>query len=130
MSNSTVAAQIQNPHHLPRHEQGESFAAADRILAARPEAGVALGTSGPRARPTSLTAIAEALHGFLPVIANHGRCEQNMIGRGAFQETDIIGVTFADRETQLSGPRDVNDIPRICERGVCTSPQAGRPARW
>ena len=52
-----------------------------------------MGTSGPGAT-NLVTAIADAYMDSCPLIAITGQVTQAMIGRGAFQETDIIGVTL------------------------------------
>ena len=77
---------------LPRHEQGGSFA-AEGYARATGKAGVCMATSGPGAT-NLVTAIADAYMDSCPLIAITGQVNQNMIGRGAFQETDIIGVTL------------------------------------
>ncbi len=70
-----------------------------------------MGTSGPGAT-NLVTAIADAYMDSCPLIAITGQVNQNMIGRGAFQETDIIGVTLPIvKHSYLI--TDVNDIPRI-----------------
>ena len=95
---------------LPRHEQGGSFA-AEGYARATGKAGVCMGTSGPGAT-NLVTAIADAYMDSCPLIAITGQVNQNMIGRGAFQETDIIGVTLPIvKHSYLV--TDVNDIPRI-----------------
>ena len=77
---------------LPRHEQGGSFA-AEGYARATGKAGVCMGTSGPGAT-NLVTAIADAYMDSCPLVAITGQVSQNMIGRGAFQETDMIGVTL------------------------------------
>ena len=72
---------------LPRHEQGGSFA-AEGYARATGKAGVCMGTSGPGAT-NLVTAIADAFMDSCPLIAITGQVSQAMIGRGAFQETDI-----------------------------------------
>jgi acetolactate synthase I/II/III large subunit len=95
---------------LPRHEQGGSFA-AEGYARATGKAGVCMGTSGPGAT-NLVTAIADAYLDSTPLIAITGQVNQTMIGRGAFQETDIIGVTLPIvKHSYLI--TDINDIPRI-----------------
>jgi acetolactate synthase-1/2/3 large subunit len=77
---------------LPRHEQGGAFA-AEGYARATGRAGVCMATSGPGAT-NLVTAIADAYMDSCPLIAITGQVNQAMIGRGAFQETDIIGVTL------------------------------------
>jgi acetolactate synthase I/II/III large subunit len=108
---------------LPRHEQGGSFA-AEGYGRATGKAGVCMGTSGPGAT-NLVTAIADAYMDSCPLIAITGQVNQNMIGRGAFQETDIIGVTLPIvKHSYLV--TDVNDIPRIVKEAFYIA-QSGRP---
>ncbi|HEY1661372.1 MAG TPA: biosynthetic-type acetolactate synthase large subunit [Verrucomicrobiae bacterium] len=108
---------------LPRHEQGGSFA-AEGYARATGKAGVCMGTSGPGAT-NLVTAIADAYMDSCPLIAITGQVTTNMIGRGAFQETDIIGVTLPIvKHSYLV--TDVNDIPRIVKEAFYIA-QSGRP---
>ena len=108
---------------LPRHEQGGSFA-AEGYARATGKAGVCMGTSGPGAT-NLVTAIADAYMDSCPLIAITGQVNQAMIGRGAFQETDIIGVTLPIvKHTYLI--TDINDIPRIVKEAFYIA-QTGRP---
>src|SRR6266540_1768679 len=108
---------------LPRHEQGGSFA-AEGYARATGKAGVCMGTSGPGAT-NLVTAIADAYMDSCPLIAITGQVNQNMIGRGAFQETDIIGVTLPIvKHSYLI--TDVNDIPRVVKEAFYIA-QSGRP---
>ncbi len=108
---------------LPRHEQGGSFA-AEGYARATGKAGVCMGTSGPGAT-NLVTAIADAYMDSCPLIAITGQVNQAMIGRGAFQETDIIGVTLPIvKHSYLI--TDINDIPRIVKEAFYIA-QSGRP---
>ena len=108
---------------LPRHEQGGSFA-AEGYARSTGRAGVCMGTSGPGAT-NLVTAIADAYMDSCPLIAITGQVNQNMIGRGAFQETDIIGVTLPIvKHSYLI--TDVNDIPRVVKEAFYIA-QSGRP---
>ena len=108
---------------LPRHEQGGSFA-AEGYARATGKAGVCMSTSGPGAT-NLVTAIADAYLDSCPLIAITGQVNQTMIGRGAFQETDIIGVTLPIvKHSYLI--TDVNDIPRIVKEAFYLA-QSGRP---
>jgi len=108
---------------LPRHEQGGSFA-AEGYARATGKAGVCMGTSGPGAT-NLVTAIADAYMDSCPLIAITGQVNQTMIGRGAFQETDIIGVTLPIvKHSYLV--TDINDIPRIVKEAFYLA-QSGRP---
>jgi acetolactate synthase-1/2/3 large subunit len=108
---------------LPRHEQGGSFA-AEGYARATGKAGVCMGTSGPGAT-NLVTAIADAYLDSCPLVAITGQVSQAMIGRGAFQETDIIGVTLpVVKHSYLI--TDINDIPRIVKEAFYIA-QSGRP---
>jgi acetolactate synthase I/II/III large subunit len=108
---------------LPRHEQGGSFA-AEGYGRATGKAGVCMSTSGPGAT-NLVTAIADAYLDSCPLVAITGQVTTNMIGRGAFQETDIIGVTLPIvKHSYLI--TDVNDIPRIIKEAFYIA-QTGRP---
>src|SRR5689334_18400694 len=108
---------------LPRHEQGGSFA-AEGYARVTGKAGVCMGTSGPGAT-NLVTAIADAYMDSCPLVAITGQVTQAMIGRGAFQETDIIGVTLPIvKHSYLV--TNVNDIPRIVKEAFYIA-QSGRP---
>ena len=108
---------------LPRHEQGGSFA-AEGYARATGKAGVCMGTSGPGAT-NLVTAIADAFMDSCPLVAITGQVPQAMIGRGAFQETDMIGVTMPIvKHSYLI--TDINDIPRIVAEAFYIA-ESGRP---
>jgi acetolactate synthase-1/2/3 large subunit len=108
---------------LPRHEQGGSFA-AEGYARATGRAGVCMGTSGPGAT-NLVTAIADAYLDSCPLVAITGQVSQHMIGRGAFQETDIIGVTLpVVKHSYLI--TDIHDIPRVVKEAFYIA-QTGRP---
>ncbi|MEO0453935.1 MAG: biosynthetic-type acetolactate synthase large subunit [Verrucomicrobiota bacterium] len=108
---------------LPRHEQGGSFMAAGYARATG-KAGVCMATSGPGAT-NLITGIADAFMDSVPLIAITGQVKRDMIGKSAFQETDVFGMTVpAVKHNYLI--MDVNDIPRIVKEAfhIATS---GRP---
>jgi len=108
---------------LPRHEQGGSFA-AEGYARATGKAGVCMGTSGPGAT-NLVTAIADAFMDSCPLVAITGQVPQAMIGRGAFQETDMIGVTMPIvKHSYLV--TDIHDIPRIVAEAFYIA-ESGRP---
>jgi len=76
---------------LPRHEQGGAFAAAGYARASG-KVGVCMATSGPGAT-NLLTGIADAYMDSVPLVVITGQVPQKLIGKNAFQETDIIGMT-------------------------------------
>ncbi len=108
---------------LPRHEQGGAFA-ADGYARATGRAGVCMATSGPGAT-NLVTGIADAYMDSVPLIAITGQVVQSMIGKGAFQETDIYGMTLpVVKHSYLI--TDVNDIPRVIKEAFHIA-QTGRP---
>ena len=76
---------------LPRHEQGGVFA-ADGYARASGKVGVCMATSGPGAT-NLVTGIANAYADSIPIVAITGQVAYWMIGKNAFQETDIFGIT-------------------------------------
>src|SRR5262249_22296498 len=95
---------------LPRHEQGGSFA-AEGYARATGKPGVCMATSGPGAT-NLVTGIADAYMDSIPVVAITGQVPQEMIGRGAFQETDVFGMTLPIvKHSYLV--MDIQDIPRV-----------------
>jgi acetolactate synthase I/II/III large subunit len=78
-------------HVLVRHEQGAAHA-ADGYARATGKAGVCVATSGPGAT-NLVTGLATAYMDSTPVVAITGQVARPFIGRDAFQETDVIGVT-------------------------------------
>ena len=78
-------------HFLVRHEQG-AVHAADGYARATGKTGVCLVTSGPGATNT-VTGIANAYADSIPVVILTGQVPTHMIGKDAFQEVDITGIT-------------------------------------
>jgi acetolactate synthase-1/2/3 large subunit len=78
-------------HVLVRHEQAAAHA-ADGYARASGQPGVCVATSGPGAT-NLVTGIATAHMDNTPLVAITGQVPRAMIGRDAFQETDIIGIT-------------------------------------
>jgi acetolactate synthase-1/2/3 large subunit len=78
-------------HVLVRHEQAAAHA-ADGYARATGRPGVCVATSGPGAT-NLVTGLATAHMDSTPVVAITGQVPRAMIGRDAFQETDIIGIT-------------------------------------
>jgi acetolactate synthase-1/2/3 large subunit len=108
---------------LPRHEQGGAFA-AEGYARATGRAGVCMATSGPGAT-NLVTGIADAYMDSVPLVAITGQVPQSMIGKGAFQETDIYGMTLpVVKHSYLI--TDINDIPRIVKEAFHIA-QTGRP---
>jgi acetolactate synthase-1/2/3 large subunit len=79
-------------HILVRHEQAAAHA-ADGYARASGRPGVCVATSGPGAT-NLVTGLATAQMDSSPVVAITGQVPRAMIGRDAFQETDVIGITL------------------------------------
>lgn len=108
---------------LPRHEQGGVFA-AEGYARATGRAGVCMATSGPGAT-NLVTGIADAWMDSTPMVAITGQVPQDMIGRGAFQETDVFGMTLpVVKHSYLVW--DIKEIPRIVKEAFYIA-ESGRP---
>src|SRR6266545_4048641 len=79
-------------HILVRHEQAAAHA-ADGYARASGRVGVCVATSGPGAT-NLVTGLATAHMDGSPVLAITGQVGRPMLGRDAFQETDVVGVTM------------------------------------
>jgi acetolactate synthase-1/2/3 large subunit len=79
-------------HYLMRHEQAAAHA-ADGYARATGKVGVCLATSGPGAT-NLVTGIATAYMDSTPMIALTAQVSTSLLGKDAFQETDIIGITM------------------------------------
>jgi acetolactate synthase-1/2/3 large subunit len=116
-------------HVLCRHEQGAAHA-ADGYARAKGQAGVCMATSGPGAT-NLVTGIANAYMDSSPVIALTGQVPSGgtntsyMIGRDAFQEADIIGITTPITKHNFQ-PRSAAEIPRTVKTAFYIA-TTGRP---
>ena len=103
-------------HILSRHEQGAAHA-ADGYARASGKPGICIATSGPGAT-NLVTGIANAYMDSSPVIALTGQVNTYvsnsswLIGRDAFQEADIIGITTPITKYNYQ-VRDAAEIPRV-----------------
>ena len=79
-------------HILVRHEEGAAMA-ADGYSRVTGKVGVCWATSGPGAT-NLVTGLAGASMDSVPVVAITGQVARSSIGKDAFQETDISGVTL------------------------------------
>jgi acetolactate synthase-1/2/3 large subunit len=110
-------------HILVRHEQSAAHM-ADGYARIKRKAGVCFATSGPGAT-NIITGIATAYADSSPVVAVTGQVPLAMIGKDAFQETDIIGV--ANPCTKYSfQPRAASEIPEVVKKAVYIA-ESGRP---
>ena len=79
-------------HILVRHEQAAAMA-ADGYARATGKVGVCSATSGPGAT-NLVTGLASAQMDSVPIVCITGQVPRPAIGRDAFQETDITGITL------------------------------------
>src|SRR3972149_5952983 len=79
-------------HVLVRHEENAALA-ADAYARATGKVGVCLATSGPGAT-NLVTGIANASLDSSPIVAITGQVARPFIGKDAFQEVDITGITL------------------------------------
>ena len=97
-------------HVLVRHEQGGAHA-ADGYARASGKVGVCMGTSGPGAT-NLVTGIATAQLDSVPMVAITGNVPGSLIGKDAFQEIDITGITLPMTKHNYL-VRDADDIPHV-----------------
>lgn len=108
---------------LVRHEQGAAHM-ADGYARATGKPAVVLVTSGPGATNT-LTGIMTAQMDSVPMIVLSGQSVSWMLGKDAFQEADIFGITMpVVKHSYLV--KETNDIPRIVREAFHIS-TTGRP---
>jgi acetolactate synthase-1/2/3 large subunit len=97
-------------HVLVRHEQGAAHA-ADAYARATGKVGVCLATSGPGAT-NLVTGIANAYMDSVPMVAFTGQVAVSMIGKDAFQEVDITGITLPITKHNYL-VKDTRDLARV-----------------
>ncbi len=108
---------------LVRHEQGAAHM-ADGYARATGKPAVVLVTSGPGATNT-LTGIMTAHMDSVPMIVVSGQSVSWMLGKDAFQEADIFGITMpVVKHSYLV--KESNDIPRIVREAFHIA-TTGRP---
>ncbi len=108
---------------LVRHEQGATHM-ADGYARATGKPAVVLITSGPGATNT-LTGIMTAHMDSVPMIVLSGQSVSWMLGKDAFQEADIFGITMpVVKHSYLV--KETNDIPRILREAFHIA-TTGRP---
>ncbi|MEM3584744.1 MAG: biosynthetic-type acetolactate synthase large subunit [Nitrososphaerales archaeon] len=110
-------------HILVRHEQSAAHM-ADGYARASGRVGVCMATSGPGAT-NLVTGIANAYMDSVPIVAITGQVPRSMIGKDAFQETDIIGITTPITKYNFQ-PRHASEIPKIVKMAFQIAPM-GRP---
>ena len=97
---------------------------ADGYARTKRKVGVCFATSGPGAT-NLITGIATAYADSSPVLAVTGQVALAMIGKDAFQETDIIGVANPCTKYAFQ-PRTPTEIPETVKKAIYIS-ESGRP---
>jgi len=110
-------------HILVRHEQSAAHMADGYGRVSR-KPGVCFATSGPGAT-NLLTGLATAQADSSPMIAVTGQVPIHMIGKDAFQESDIIGMANPCVKYSFQ-PRTSAEIPEVVRKGFYIA-ATGRP---
>lgn len=98
------------PNILTRHEQG-AIHVAEGYAKATGKVGVVLVTSGPGATNV-VTGIADAMSDSVPLVVITGQVATAGIGKDAFQEADILGITLPITKHNYQ-VRCVDDLPKV-----------------
>jgi len=108
---------------LVRHEQGATHM-ADGYARSTGRPGVVLVTSGPGATNT-VTGLLTALMDSAPMVVICGQTTSPMLGKDAFQEADVTGITYpVVKHSYLV--KDPETIPRVIREAFHLA-QTGRP---
>ncbi|WP_428263910.1 biosynthetic-type acetolactate synthase large subunit [Haliangium sp.] len=110
-------------HVLVRHEQGAAHM-ADGYARASGKVGVCVATSGPGAT-NLVTGIATAMMDSSPLVCITGQVTSSVIGRDAFQEIDITGISLPITKHNYL-VTDVRDIERSLREALYIA-RSGRP---
>ncbi|MDH3617747.1 MAG: biosynthetic-type acetolactate synthase large subunit [Nitrosopumilus sp.] len=110
-------------HILTRHEQSAAHM-ADGFGRVSRKPGVCFATSGPGAT-NILTGIATAQADSAPMVAVTGQVPVAMIGKDAFQESDIIGMANPVVKYAYQ-PRTAGEVPEAVRKGFFIA-ETGRP---
>lgn len=110
-------------HYHVRHEQGAAHA-ADAYARVTGKLGVCLATSGPGAT-NLVTGIMTAHMDSVPMLAITGQVPLAVLGKDAFQESDIMGITMPiTKHNYLI--KNLRDLPGIVKEAVHLA-TSGRP---
>jgi acetolactate synthase-1/2/3 large subunit len=110
-------------HILVRHEQGAAHM-ADGYARACGRPGVVFVTSGPGALNT-ITGLATAFMDSVPMVVITGQVASTVVGRDAFQESDVIGCSQPVTKHNYLVTR-VGDLPRVIKEAFQIA-TTGRP---
>lgn len=108
---------------LVTHEQNAAHA-ADGYARATGRVGVCIATSGPGAT-NLVTGLATAYMDSIPVVAVTGQVDMAMLGRDAFQETDILDVTMPITKHNYKIKQAADLVPTV--RKAFELARSGRP---
>src|ERR1700716_1830142 len=110
-------------HVLCRHEQGAGHA-AEGYARSTGKTGVCVATSGPGAT-NLVTPIANAWMDSTPLVAITGQVSSAVLGKDAFQETDITGITLPITKHNYRVTR-AEDLPSVFHEAFHIA-RTGRP---
>lgn len=110
-------------HYLARHEQG-AIHAAEGYARATGKTGVVITTSGPGAM-NLLTGLADALMDSTPIVAISGQVGSSMLGKDAFQESDVISSVLPVTKWALQVRRPEDIAPALSRAFYIAN--SGRP---
>jgi acetolactate synthase-1/2/3 large subunit len=110
-------------HILTRHEQA-AIHAAEGYARATGKVGTVIATSGPGAT-NLVTGIADACLDSVPVVILTGQVATGMLGKDAFQEADMIGITLPITKHNVQARR-AEDLPRLLHEAYHIA-ATGRP---
>ncbi len=110
-------------HVLCRHEQGAGHA-AEGYARSTGRLGVCIGTSGPGVT-NLVTPIADAMMDSTPILAICGQVSSTVLGKDAFQETDITGITMPITKHNYLVKR-AEELPYVFKEAVHIA-TTGRP---
>jgi acetolactate synthase I/II/III large subunit len=110
-------------HVLCRHEQGAGHA-AEGYARATGKLGVCIGTSGPGVT-NLVTPIADAMMDSTPLLAICGQVGSHVLGKDAFQETDITGITMPITKHNYL-VKNVNELAYVFKEAIHIA-TTGRP---
>ena len=102
-------------HILCRHEQGAGHA-AEGFARSTGRIGVCIGTSGP-GTTNLVTPIADAWMDSTPLLAICGQVSSAVLGKDAFQETDITGITMPITKHNYL-VKNINDIAYVIKEAI------------
>ncbi len=110
-------------HYLARHEQG-AIHAAEGFARASGKTGVVIATSGPGAM-NLITGLNDALMDSTPIVAITGQVQSSLLGKDAFQESDVVSVTLPVTKWAIQVRRAEDIAPALARAFYIAN--SGRP---